>query len=95
MGRLRSHDVLTAVLPSGLGLRDAAALTLVGRADRLAGGSDQASRDRRWCSRRITAWNGELWIWVVLAIGAAAGTTAPLSYAAARTLVPRLSARRR
>jgi DNA-binding MarR family transcriptional regulator len=26
---LRSHDVLTAALPSGLGLRDAAALTLV------------------------------------------------------------------
>lgn len=38
----------------------------------------------------ISAWSGELQIWVVLAIGAAAGTTAPLSYAAARTLVPRL-----
>ncbi len=38
----------------------------------------------------ITSWNGELQIWTVLALGAAAGTTAPLSYAAARTLVPRL-----
>jgi predicted MFS family arabinose efflux permease len=38
----------------------------------------------------ISSWNGELQIWTVLALGAAAGTTAPLSYAAARTLVPRL-----
>ncbi|GAA1520316.1 MFS transporter [Kribbella lupini] len=38
----------------------------------------------------ISAWNGDLHIWTVLALGAAAGTTAPLSYAAARTLVPRL-----
>ena len=34
--------------------------------------------------------NGQLNIWAVLVLGAAAGTTAPLSYAAARTLVPRL-----
>jgi predicted MFS family arabinose efflux permease len=33
---------------------------------------------------------GTLDIWIVLALGAAAGTTAPVSYSAARTLVPRL-----
>jgi predicted MFS family arabinose efflux permease len=33
---------------------------------------------------------GTLNLWIVLVLGAAAGTTAPLSYAAARTLVPRL-----
>lgn len=34
--------------------------------------------------------NGQFNLWIVLALGTAAGTTAPLSYAAARTLVPRL-----
>jgi MFS family permease len=33
---------------------------------------------------------GTLDLWIVLALGAAAGTTAPISYSAARTLVPRL-----
>ncbi|MEU0090678.1 MFS transporter [Kribbella sp. NPDC006257] len=38
----------------------------------------------------VASVGGTLNIWIVLLLGAAAGTTAPLSYAAARTLVPRL-----
>jgi len=39
----------------------------------------------------IAGWSGQFSLWVVLLLGAAAGTTAPLSFAAARTLVPRLA----
>jgi predicted MFS family arabinose efflux permease len=38
----------------------------------------------------VAGWNGRFDVWIVLALGAAAGATAPLSFAAARTLVPRL-----
>jgi predicted MFS family arabinose efflux permease len=38
----------------------------------------------------IAGWSGQFSLWVVLILGAAAGVTAPLSFAAARTLVPRL-----
>jgi MFS family permease len=38
----------------------------------------------------LTGRSGQLDLWVVLALGAAAGATAPFSYSAARTLVPRL-----
>jgi len=38
----------------------------------------------------IAGAGGTLNIWIVLVLGAAAGATAPLSYSAARTLVPRL-----
>jgi predicted MFS family arabinose efflux permease len=51
---------------------------------------DAFTRSGLMAALAITSWNGQLQMWVVLAIGAAAGTTAPLSYAAARTLVPRL-----
>ncbi|GAB3932875.1 MFS transporter [Kribbella albertanoniae] len=38
----------------------------------------------------IVGWSQHLSVWVVLALCATAGVTAPLSYSAARTLVPRL-----
>ncbi|MEV6283879.1 MFS transporter [Kribbella sp. NPDC051770] len=50
---------------------------------------DAVARTILMAALAVTSWGGELQIWIVLAIGAAAGTTAPLSYAAARTLVPR------
>jgi predicted MFS family arabinose efflux permease len=40
----------------------------------------------------LISWTGELNIWAVLVVGAIAGTTAPFSYAAARTLLPGLVA---
>ncbi|ADB32882.1 major facilitator superfamily MFS_1 [Kribbella flavida DSM 17836] len=38
----------------------------------------------------VAGWSGRFPLWVMLVLGAAAGVTAPLSFAAARTLVPRL-----
>ncbi|MEU4393903.1 MFS transporter [Kribbella sp. NPDC023855] len=40
----------------------------------------------------LISWTGQLNIWAVLAVGAIAGTTAPFSYSAARTMVPSLVA---
>jgi MFS family permease len=50
---------------------------------------DGAARTALMGGLVIAGADGTFNIWAVLALGAAAGTTAPLSYSAARTLVPR------
>jgi predicted MFS family arabinose efflux permease len=50
---------------------------------------DGAARTLLMGGLAIAGIDGTFNMWIVLALGGAAGTTAPLSYAAARTLVPR------
>ena len=87
--------VQTALLILALRLPAAFGGVIGGRAvDRLGPvpmiGLDVVVRAALMAALAVTGWNGHFDIWIVLALGAVAGATAPLSFAAARTLVPRL-----